>query len=312
MSRDQRKAMTDRAHPGVPLSRQCALLDISRASVYYRPAPTREEDLELMALMDRQYLKTPFYGSRRMKAWLLQQSHPVSRNRVRRLMRLMGLEAIYRRPNTSKPTPGHKVYPYLLKGMEVNRVNQVWATDITYIPMARGFLYLVAVMDWHSRYVLAWKLSNTMEVDFCVEALTEALSKGRPEIFNTDQGSQFTSEAFTGMLLKQGIQVSMDGKGRYLDNIFVERLWRSIKYEEVYLKAYQDGSEARTGIGAYLEFYNQQRPHQALDYRTPAEMYLSEHAEKDAVAHEEGLPSTVARPSVTRAGDSLNLALRLS
>ena len=222
------------------------------------------------------------------------------------------LEAIYRRPNTSKPAPGHKVYPYLLKGVEVTRVNQVWAADITYIPMARGFLYLVAIMDWYSRYVLAWKLSNTMDVDFCVEALAEALGKGRPEVFNTDQGSQFTSEAFTGMLLGQGIQISMDGKGRYLDNIFVERLWRSIKYEEVYLKAYQNGSEARTGVGGYLEFYNQQRPHQALDYRTPAEMYLSEQIEKDAAALEAGLPSTVMIPNVTGAGDSLNLALRLS
>ena len=312
MSREQRKAMTDRAHPQVSLSRQCDLLDISRASVYYRPVPTRAADLELMALMDRQYLKTPFYGSRRMKAWLRQQGHLVSRNRVRRLMRLMGLEAIYRRPNTSKPAPGHKVYPYLLKGVEVTRVNQVWAADITYIPMARGFLYLVAIMDWYSRYVLAWKLSNTMDVDFCVEALAEALGKGRPEVFNTDQGSQFTSEAFTGMLLGQGIQISMDGKGRYLDNIFVERLWRSIEYEEVYLKAYQNGSEARTGVGGYLEFYNQQRPHQALDYRTPAEMYLSEQIEKDAAALEAGLPSTVMIPNVTGAGDSLNLALRLS
>ena len=190
-----------------------------------------------MALMNRQYLKTPFYGSRRMKAWLRGQGHPVGRKKVRRLMGLMGLEAIYRRPNTSKPTPEHRVYPYLLKGVKINRVNQVWTADITYIPMARGFLYLVAVMDWYSRYVLAWRLSNTPEVDFCVEALEEALSKGKPEIFNTDQGSQFTSEAYTGILLEQGIQVSMDGKGRYTDNIFMERLWRSIKYEEVYLKA---------------------------------------------------------------------------
>jgi putative transposase len=320
MSRDRRKTIIDRTHPQVSLSRQCALLEISRASVYYRPAPTRAEDLELMGLMDRQYLKTPFYGSRRMKAWLLQEGYPsagsggplVSRNRVRRLMRLMGLEAIYRRPRTSQPEPGHRVYPYLLKGVEVNRVNQVWATDITYIPMARGFLYLVAIMDWYSRYVLAWKLSNTLDTDFCLAALKEALGKGRPEIFNTDQGSQFTSEAFTGMLLERGIQVSMDGKGRYTDNIFVERLWRSIKYEEVYLKAYQNGSEARTGIGSYLEFYNQQRPHQALDYRTPAEMYLSEQVGKHAAAHEAGLPSMVMIPSVTRAGVSLNLALRLS
>ena len=209
--------------------------------------------------MDRQYLKTPFYGSRRMKAWLLRKGYLVSRKRVRRLMRLMGLEAIYRRPNTSQPAPEHRVYPYLLKGLEVNRVNQVWATDITYIPMARGFLYLMAIMDWHSRHVLAWKLSNTMDTGFCVATLEEALGKGRPEIFNTDQGAQFTSEAFTGLLLEQGIQVSMDSKGRYQDNIFVERLWRSVKYEEVYLKAYQTVAEARVGINAYLDFYNQQK-----------------------------------------------------
>ena len=208
MSRNQRKAMIDRDHQQLSLVRQCALLDISRASVYYRPVPTRAEDLELMALMDRQYLKTPFYGSRRIRVWLIQQGYLVSRGRVRRLMRLMGLEVIYRRPNTSRPAPGHRTYPYLLKGVEVNRVNQVWAADITHIPIAQGFLYLVAIMDWHSRYVLAWKLSNTMEVDFCVEAL----GKGRPQVFNTDQGSQFTSEAFTGMLLEHTVQVSMDGK----------------------------------------------------------------------------------------------------
>ena len=197
-------------------------------------------------------------------------------------MRLMGLEAIYRRPNTSKPAPGHRIFPYLLKGVEVNRVDQVWAADITYIPMAKGFLYLVAIMDWHSRHVLAWKLSKTMDTSFCVAALEEALGKGRPEIFNTDQGRQFTSEAFTQTLQEQRVQVSMDGKGRYLDNIFVERLWRSIKYEEVYLKAYQTVAEARTGINAYLEFYNRQRPHQALGYQTPAEVY--QHGQEERVA----------------------------
>jgi putative transposase len=206
--------MIDRGHSKLSLTRQCALLGISRSALYYQPAAASAQDLELMALMDRQYLRTPFYGSRRMTVWLRTQGHQVNRKRVRRLMQLMGLEAIYRRPNTSKPALGHKVYPYLLRGLEINRVNQVWATDITYIPMTRGFLYLVAIMDWHSRYVLAWRLSNTLEVDFCLEALEEALSKGRPEIFNTDQGSQFTSEAFTGRLLAQGIQVSMDGKGR--------------------------------------------------------------------------------------------------
>ena len=218
MSRSIRRAMIDRDHQQLSLVRQCILLDVSRASVYYRPVPTRAEDLELMALMDRQYLKTPFYGSRRMKAWLLAEGYLVSRSKVRRLMRLMGLEAIYRRPNTSKPAPGHRVYPYLLKGVDVNQVDQVWAADITYIPMAQGFLYLVAIMDWHSRHVLAWKLSNTMDTDFCVAALEQALGKGRPEVFNTDQGAHFTSDAFTQTLQERGIQVSMDGKGRYLDN----------------------------------------------------------------------------------------------
>ena len=293
------------------LVRQCTLLNISRASVYYRPVSTRAEDLELMARMDRQYLKTPFYGSRRMKAWLLAEGYLVSRSKVRRLMRLMGLEAIYRRPNTSKPAPGHRVYPYLLKGVDVNRVDQVWAADITYIPMAQGFLYLVAIMDWHSRHVLAWKLSNTMDTDFCVTALEAALGKGRPEVFNTDQGAQFTSDAFTQTLQERGIRVSMDGKGRYLDNIFVERLWRSIKYEEVYLKAYQTVAEARVGINAYLEFYNRRRPHQSLGYRTPAQVYQKGQAEKRVAAQEPGLTSGLVKPSVG-AGDSLNLALRLS
>jgi putative transposase len=264
-----------------------------------------------MALMDRQYLKTPFYGSRRMTVWLRTQGHQVNRKRVRRLMQVMGLEAIYRRPNTSKPAPGHKVYPYLLRGLEINRVNQVWATDITYIPMAQGFLYLVAIMDWHSRYVLAWRLSNTLDVDFCLEALEEALSKGQPEIFNTDQGSQFTSEAFTGRLLAQGIQVSMDGKGRCMDNVFVERLWRSIKYEEVYLKAYQNGTEARRGIGAYLAFYNQERPHQALGYRTPGQVFQVESPGGCLLDHA-GALSSVAGTRDLPAVDSLILASSLS
>ena len=311
MSRSIRRAMIDRDHQQLSLVRQCTLLNISRASVYYRSVSTRAEDLELMARMDRQYLKTPFYGSRKMKAWLLQQGYLVSRKRVRRLMRLMGLEAICRRPNTSKPAPGHRVYPYLLKGVDVNRVDQVWAADITYIPMAQGFLYLVAIMDWHSRHVLAWKLSNTMDTDFCVTALEAALGKGRPEVFNTDQGAQFTSDAFTQTLQERGIRVSMDGKGRYLDNIFVERLWRSIKYEEVYLKAYQTVAEARVGINAYLEFYNRRRPHQSLGYRTPAQVYQKGQAEKRVAAQEPGLTSGLVKPSVG-AGDSLNLALRLS
>ena len=310
MSREQRKAMTDRAHPQVSLSRQCDLLDISRASVYYRPVPTRAADLELMALMDRQYLKTPFYGSRRMKAWLRLQGHLVSRNRVRRLMRLMGLEAIYRRPNTSKPAPGHKVYPYLLKGVEVTRVNQVWAADITYIPMARGFLYLVAIMDWHSRYVVAWRLSNTLEAGFCAEALAEALAGGRPEVFNTGQGSQFSIREFTQVLQDRGVKISMDGKGRYSDNIFVERLWRTVKYEEVYLKAYVNAVEARRELGAYFRFYNNLRPHQALGYQTPAEVF---HGEQD-VRSEDSKDRRCApgEGSESLAGPSLNSALILS
>ena len=310
MSRSQRRAMIDREEPKLSLVPQCAFLGISRSSLYYLPTEAGAEDLELMALIDQQYLKTPFYGSRRMTAWLRNHGHQVNRKRVRRLMQLIGLEAIYRRPNTSKPNPGHKVYPYLLRGLEINRVNQVWATDITYIPMARGFLYLVAIMDWHSRYVLAWRLSNTLEVDFCVEALEEALSKGRPQIFNTDQGSQFTSEAFTSMLLAQGVQVSMDGRGPCMDNVFVERLWRSIKYEEVYLKAYQNGTEARKGIGAYLAFYNQERPHQALGYR-PGQVFQAVSPESCLLEHPRALPSDEGLRD-TPAVDSLILASPLS
>lgn len=310
MSRSQRLAMINREHAELSLVRQCSLLGISRSSLYYQRASTSGEDLEVMAFMDRQYLKTPFYGYRRITAWLRSQGYRVNRKRIRRLMRLMGLQAIYRRPNTSKPAAGHQVYPYLLKGLDINRVNQVWTADISYIPMARGFLYLVAVMDWHSRYVLAWRVSNTLEVDFCLEALEEALSKGKPEIFNTDQGGQFTSEAFTGLLEQHGIRVSMDGKGRYTDNIFVERLWRSIKYEEVYLKAYQNGAEARAGIGAYLEFYNRERPHQALGYQTPGEVF--QEGENRCLQEQEGvLPSGVDAFPLT-AEDSLNLAASLS
>ncbi len=307
MSRKRRQGLVDREHRQVSLVRQCALLRISRGTVYYQPRSTRTRDLELMTLMDRQYLQTPFYGSRKMQAWLQGLGHPVGRNKVRRLMRLMGLEAIYRKPNTSRPAPGHRIYPYLLKGVEINRVNQVWSADITYLPMAKGFLYLVAIMDWHSRYVLAWRLSNTLEVDFCLEALAEALRQGKPEIFNTDQGSQFTSEAFTGMLLEQGIPISMDGKGRYLDNIFVERLWRSVKYEEVYLKAYQNGTEARKGIDAYLAFYNRERPHQALGYQTPGQVFEEGRPNRCLPNRALDLSSSEVVSDIP-AGDSLNLA----
>ena len=227
-----------------------------------------------MRLIDRQYLVTPFYGARKMAVELTKQSGlPVNRKRVRRLMQLMGIRAVYQRPRTSKPSAEHNVYPYLLRDLKITRPNQVWAADITYIPMSRGFLYLVAIIDWYSRYVISWRLSNTLDSDFCVAALEEALSKGNPEIFNTDQGSQFTSEAFTRLLKEHDIRISMDGKGSYNDNLFIERLWRTVKYEEVYLKAYEDGREARISLGAYFRFYNTSRPHQSMGYRTPAEVY---------------------------------------
>jgi len=267
--------MVDRKHPSLSVVRQCKLLEVSRSGIYYQPMTVPGEALALMKLMDRQYLATPFYGARRMAAWLKSQGHKVNRKRVRRLMQTMGLAAIYRHPRTSVPAPGNKIYPYLLRGIEVTRPNQAWAADITYIPMESGFLYLVAIIDWYSRYVLSWSLSNTLDVGFCVKAAEEALRMGRPDIFNTDQGAQFTSEAFTGLLERYGVRVSMDGKGSYNDNLFIERLWRSVKYEEVYLKAYQDGREARARIGSYFRFYNAERPHQALGYRTPAEVFLS-------------------------------------
>jgi putative transposase len=252
--------------------------DPERQPVYRHPAAVSDADLELMALIDRQYLIRPFYGSRRMAAWLNTQGHAVNRKRVQRLMRLMGLVAIYQRPNTSKAAAEHIKYPYLLGGLTIDRVNQVWCSDITYIPMPRGFLYLVVIMDWHSRAVLSWRLSNTLHADFCVEALEEALRGfGRPEIFNTDQGSQFTSDDFTGVLKKSQIKISMDGKGRCMDNVFVERLWRSLKYEEVYLHAYASVSEAKSGIGAWLHFYNEERPHQTHDYRTPRQVYEAQY-----------------------------------
>ena len=228
MNPARRREMVDREHPSLPIVGQCVLLGVSRSSIYYRPQGASEEDLSLMREIDRQYLETPFYGSRRMKAWLERQGIPVSRKRVQRLMRVMGLRAIYRRPRTSRPAQGVRVYPYLLGKAEITRPNQVWAADITYLPMERGFLYLVAVMDWHSRYVLSWRLSNTLEAGFCAEALVEALERGGPEVFNTDQGSQFTSQEFTQVLQDRGVKISMDGKGRYADNIFVERLWRTV------------------------------------------------------------------------------------
>jgi len=227
-----------------------------------------------MKLIDIQYLATPFYGARKIAVeFKRQKGLVVNRKRVRRLMQRMGIRAVYRRPRTSKPAPGHKIYPYLLRDLKITRPNQVWAADITYIPMARGFLYLVAIIDWYSRYVISWRISNTLDADFCVAALEEALSKGTPEIFNTDQGSQFTGESFTRLLKEHGVRISMDGKGSYNDNLFIERLWRTVKYEEVYLKAYEDGREARISLGEYIHFYNTTRPHQSLGYLTPAEVY---------------------------------------
>ena len=286
------------------LVRQCALLGISRSGLYYQSKGISEEDEALMKLIDRQYLATPFYGARRMVAWVKSQGYRVNRKRVRRLMALMGLKAIYRRPRTSQPGTGHKVYPYLLRNLAITRPNQVWAAAITYIPMARGFLYLVAILDWYSRYVLAWRLSNTLESDFCVEALKEALTKGWPEIFNTDQGAQFTSQEFVGLLEQQGIRISMDGKGSYNDNLFIERLWRTVKYEEVYLKAYQDSREARASLDNYFCFYNAERPHQALGYRTPAEVFFT--------TMETTRISVIESLATREAGPELNLVSLLS
>ena len=305
---ERRRAVVDRQHPSLSVVRQCGLLDISRSGLYYQPAGISEEDLTLMKLIDRQYLVTPFYGARKIAAWLKHQGYTVNRKRVRRLMRIMGLRAIYRRPRTSQPAPGHKVYPYLLSGMKITRPNQVWAADITYIPMARGFLYLVAIIDVYSRYVLSWRLSNTQDAAFCIEALEEALRKARPDIFNTDQGSQFTSDAFTRLLEQHGVRISMDGKGSYNDNLFIERLWRTVKYEEVYLKAYQDGREARVGIGNYLRFYNTERPHQALGYRTPAEVFTSTPVEATNGSMVESLTPDAPRT----AGPNLNIVPILS
>lgn len=261
-------------HDELSVRQQCHLLSLSRSGIYYEPVPETEENLMLMSIIDKVYLKLPFYGSRRMAVELREHGHDVNRKRMQRLMRLMGLEGLAPGPNTSRPAPEHAKYPYLLRSLLIYRANQVWATDITYIPMAHGFLYLVAVIDWFSRRVLAWRLSNTLESGFCVEAAADAARRwGKPEIFNMDQGAQFTSEDFLAPLRAQAIRISMDGKGRCIDNIFVERLWRSLKYEEVFLHAYADGAAAQNGIGTYLRFFNEKRPHMALKYRTPAAIY---------------------------------------
>ncbi len=274
MSRGERKAMIGRDRPGLSLSRQCRVLAISRSSFYYAPKGESPENLALMRRIDELFLKYPFYGSRQMVRQLLREGITVGRHRVRRLMRLMGLEAIYQAPRTSAPHPAHRIYPYLLRGMAIDRPDSVWCADITYIPVQRGFLYLVAIMDWATRHVLSWRLSNTMDASFCVEALNDALARyGKPDIFNTDQGSQFTSFDFTGVLKDAGIAISMDGRGRCMDNIFIERLWRSLKYEAVYLHELTDGFKAERVIGEWIDFYNTERPHSALGGRTPAEAY---------------------------------------
>jgi putative transposase len=266
--------MIDREH-ALPLTRQAKLLKLSRSGLYYRPRPVPPADLAIMRRIDELHLDYPFAGSRMLRDLLRGEGVAIGRCRVAAMMKRMAIEALYRRPNASKPAPGHKIYPYLLRDVKVERPNRVWAMDITYIPMARGFVYLAAVVDWFSRRVLAWRLSITMEVEFCLEAVADALAKhGRPEIFNTDQGSQFTSAEFTGLLLAKAIAISMDGKGSWRDNVFVERLWRSVKYEEVYLRAYDSVGEARASIGRYLEFYNRKRPHSSLDARTPDHAYF--------------------------------------
>jgi putative transposase len=276
MSRTDRLKMIARPHRQFSIIEQGALLKVPRSTLYYKPEPVSDEELKLMRRIDEIYTKWPFYGSRRLVEELRGEGYIVNRERVRRLMRLMGLEAIYQKPNTSRKHPSHKIYPYLLRNLTIDHSNQVWCADITYIPMAKGWGYLVAVMDWFSRRVLAWRLSITMETDFCVEALQEAMSLyGKPGIFNTDQGVQFTAAAFIETLATQDVQISMDGKARYLDNIVIERLWRSLKYEEVFLKAYATVAEARRSIGAWLNFYNDKRKHQALGYRTPRQIFAA-------------------------------------
>jgi len=274
----ERRAQIHTVH-ALPKARRCELLAAARSTAYYRPEALDEEDLTLMRLIDEIHLKWPFYGSRRIRDELQERSLNVNRKRVQCLMRQMGIQALYPRRRTSHPGKGHKIYPYLLRDLAIARSNQVWAADICYIPMAKGFMYLVAIMDWYSRRVLSWRVSNTLDTEFCVDALQEAVRRfGTPEIFNTDQGAQFTSEAFTGVLTAHGIQISMDGKGRWVDNVFVERLWRSVKYEDVYLRAYENPAELRTGLARYFAFYNSRRRHSALDRRTPDAVYFHQAA----------------------------------
>ena len=280
---NERRAQIHEYH-ALAKRRRCELLAVARSTAYYRPEPLGEEDLALMRLIDEIHLQYPFYGSRRIRDELEDRGHGVNRKRVQRLMRQMGLQALYPRRRTSQPGKGHKIYRYLLRDLPIECPNQVWAADICYVPMARGFMYLVAIIDWHSRRVLSWRVCNTLDTDFCIEALQEAIQRfGTPEIFNTDQGAQFTSEAFTGVLKDHGVTISMDGKGRWVDNVFVERLWRSVKYEDVYLRAYETPADLRQGLARYFDFYNARRRHSALDRRTPDAVYF-EQAERNLAA----------------------------
>lgn len=285
MSPREKVTLIEASQQPISVSRQAELLGVARSTIYYQPVVSRL-NLELMRRIDEQYTKTPFYGSRRMTAMLNRHGYEVNRKRVQRLMRLMGLEAIYPKPRLSQGHPEHKVYPYLLRGLPIIRVNQVWGTDITYIPLKHGWLYLVALMDWFSRYVVSWELSASLEVDFCLRALDRALSQARPEIVNSDQGSQFTSVDFTCRLEQNQVKISMDGRGRAMDNIFTERLWRSLKYEDVYIKDYETVRQATEGIRDYLNLYNYERPHQSLKYQTPAEIYFGVSHESQRLAVE--------------------------
>jgi putative transposase len=279
-SAEDRRLLVECEHPDLSIRRQCELLGLNRSTLYYEPTGATSEDLRLMRLIDEQYTACPFYGSRRMTEWLTRRGEEVNRKRVQRLMRMMGLEAIYPKPRLSAAGRGHKIYPYLLRGVKVERPDQVWSTDITYVPMPSGFMYLAAVIDWYSRYVITWRLSNTLDGGFCLEMLEDALRTGCPEVFNTDQGVQFTAEAFTGRLLSAGVSVSMDGRGRALDNVFVERLWRTVKYEDIYIRGYEAVPELQRGLARYFVFYNEERFHQSLGYETPMVVYRGVGAKK--------------------------------
>ena len=277
MTRKERMEMIDSKGRQISVRRQCDLLDVNRSTAYYRPQPVKAEDLKLMELIDKQYLQTPTFGSRSMRDHLQRKGHAINRKRVQRLMQTMGLEAIYPKPNTSRPHPKHKIYPYLLKGMNIDRPDKVWAADITYVPMKRSYMYLVVIMDWYSRKVLSWRLSNTLDTSFCVAALEEAIIRyGCPDIFNTGQGSQFTARKFLEVLESNNVRISMDGRGRAFDNIFVERLWWTVKYHYIYLREFETGNELKQGLGNWFAFYNQERSHQSLKRKTPDEVYFKE------------------------------------